>query len=85
MQQVTTLLHVVGQQTLLCVVGQQCYISLYGPKSLTDFELHVYATSASIVVVPCKQTQYVGPNNVASICIGLKNLSLNASARARCC
>ena len=34
-----------------------------GLKSLTGFKL--YATSANIVVVPCKRTQQVGPNNVA--------------------
>ena len=49
--------------TLLGVFGEQCCIRLYGPKSLTDFKL--YATSANIVVVPCKRTQHVGPNNVA--------------------
>ena len=26
---------------------------------------YIYATSANIVVVPCKRTQHVGPNNVA--------------------
>ena len=63
MQQVMTLLH---------VVGQQCCICLHGPKSLTGFKL--YATSAKIVVVPCKWTQHVGPNTVASICKGLEGL-----------
>ena len=44
--------------------GQQCCVRLHGPKSLTGFKL--YATSANIVVVPCKRTQqHVGPNNVA--------------------
>ena len=43
--------------TLLCVVGQQCCVRLHGPKSLTGFNL--YATSANIVVVPCKRTQQV--------------------------
>ena len=43
--------------TLLCVVGQQCCVRLHGPKSLTGFKL--YATSANIVVVPCKRTQQV--------------------------
>ena len=38
-----------------------------GSKSLTGFKL--YAISDNIVVVPCKQTQRVRPNNVASICI----------------
>ena len=42
---------------------------LYRPKSLTDFIL--CATSANIVVVPCKRTQHVGPNNVASVCMDL--------------
>ena len=42
---------------------------LYRPKSLTDFIL--CATSANIVVVPCKWTQHVGPNNVASVCMDL--------------
>ena len=36
---------------------------LSGPKTLNGFKL--YATSANIVVVPCKRTQHVGPNNVA--------------------
>ena len=43
--------------TLLGLVGQQCCVRLYGPKSLTGFKL--YATSANIVVVPCKRTQQV--------------------------
>ena len=51
MQQVTTLLR---------VVGQQCCARLHGPKSLTGFKL--YATSANIVVAPCKWTQHMlGP------------------------
>ena len=57
--------------------GQQCCVLLHGTKSLTGFKL--YATSANIVVVPCKRTQNVGPNNVvllannvASLCMGLK-------------
>ena len=41
-------------------------VRLYGPKSLTGFKL--YATSANIVVVPCKRTEHVGSNNVASVC-----------------
>ena len=43
--------------TLLVIVGQQCCVRLQGPKSLTGFEL--YATSANIVVVPCKRAQQV--------------------------
>ena len=43
--------------TLLGVVGQQYCVRLHGPKSLTGFKQ--YATSANIVVVPCKQTQQV--------------------------
>ena len=43
--------------TLLGVVGLQCCARLHGPKSLTGFKL--YATSANIVVVPCKRTQQV--------------------------
>ena len=43
--------------TLLGVFGQQCCVRLHGPKSLTGFKL--YATSANIVVVPCKRTQQV--------------------------
>ena len=56
-QQVTTLLRVVGGfwPTMLS--------RLHGPKSLADFK--VYATSANIVVVPCKRMQHVRPNNVA--------------------
>ena len=42
---------------------QHCCVRLYRPKRLTGFKL--YATSANIVVVPCKRTQHVGPNNVA--------------------
>ena len=53
MQQVTTLLRVVA------VFGQQCCVRLHGPKSLTGFKL--YATSANIVMVPCKRTQHVVP------------------------
>ena len=48
---------------LLGVFGQQCCVRLHGPKSLTGFKL--YAKIANNVVVPCKRTQYVGPNNVA--------------------
>ena len=43
--------------TLLSVTGQRCCVSLHGPKSLNGFKL--YATSANIVVVPCKRTQQV--------------------------
>ena len=43
--------------TLLGVVGQQSCVRLHGPKSLTGFKL--YATSANIVVVPCKRKQQV--------------------------
>ena len=42
--------------TLLGVVST-CCVRLHGPKSLTGFKL--YATSANIVVVPCKRTQQV--------------------------
>ena len=66
-QQVPTLLwfHANGRnksqhcwaQQCLAVVGQQCWVRLHGPKSLTGFKL--YATSANIVVVPCKRTQQV--------------------------
>ena len=45
------------------VFDQQRCVCLHGPKSLTGFKL--YATSANIVVVPCKRSQHVGPNNVA--------------------
>ena len=38
-------------------------------KSLTGFKL--YATSANTAVVPCKWRQHVGPNSVASVCMGL--------------
>ena len=55
---------------MLRVVGRQCCVRLYGPKRLTGFKL--YATAANIVVVPCKRTQHVGRNNVASVCIGPK-------------
>ena len=60
MQQVTTLLR---------VVGQQCCVRLYGPKSLTAVSNYTQQvpTSSNIVVVPCKRTQPVGPNNVASV------------------
>ena len=47
---------------LLGGFGQQYSIRLHGPKSLTVFKL--YVTNANIVVVPCKQMQHVGPNNV---------------------
>ena len=56
--------------TMLGVVGQQCWVRLHGPICLTDFKL--YATSANIVVVPCKRTQQVLANNVGSVCMGLK-------------
>ena len=36
--------------------GQQCCVRLHGP-GLTGFKL--YATSANIIVVPCKRTQQV--------------------------
>ena len=54
---------------MLGVFGQQCCARLHGPKSLTSFKL--CATSANIVVLPCKRTQHVGPNNVASVYMGL--------------
>ena len=38
-------------------------VCMHGPKSLTGFKQ--CATSANIVVAPCKRTQHVGPNNVA--------------------
>ena len=53
----------------LRVVGQQCCVRFHGPKSLTGFKL--YATSANIIVVPCKRT-YDGPNNVAFVFMDLK-------------
>ena len=46
-----------SSKKLLGVVGQQYCVRLHGPKSLTGFKL--YATSANIVVVPCKRTQQV--------------------------
>ena len=61
---------------LLGVFGQQCCVRLHGHKSLTGFKL--YATSANNVVVPCKRTQHVGPNNVASVCMGLKSRQTHA-------
>ena len=85
MQQVIILLHVVGGD-----FGQQFCIHLHRPKSLTGFKL--CATSANIVVVPCKWTQHVVPtmlhvvsqqccillaNNVASICMGLNTCSFS--------
>ena len=57
--------------TMLRVAGQQCCVRLHVPKSLTGFKL--YATSANVVVILCKRTQHVGPNNVASVCMGLYN------------
>ena len=44
------------QTDVLRVVGQKCCVRFNGPKTLTG---------ANIVVVPCKRTQRVGPNNVA--------------------
>ena len=46
---------------LLGVFGKQCCARLHGPKSLSVFKL--CAASANIVVVPCKQTQHIRPNN----------------------
>ena len=57
-QHCCVLLRVFGQQCCVCV-----RLEMQGPKSLTGFKL--YATSANIVVVPCKRMQHVGPNNVA--------------------
>ena len=42
---------------LILHVKEEQKIPLRGPKSLTSFKL--YATSANIVVVPCKRTQQV--------------------------
>ena len=42
---------------LILHVKEEQKIPLHGPKSLTSFKL--YATSANIVVVPCKRTQQV--------------------------
>ena len=61
---------------LLGDFGQQCCVRLHGPKSLTGFKLyttsanHAVPTSANIVTIPCKRTHHVGPNNVASVCMG---------------
>ena len=43
--------------TLLSAVGQQGCVRLHEPKSLTGFKL--YATSANIVVIPCKRMKQV--------------------------
>ena len=63
--------------TLLGVVGQQCCVRLHGPKSLTGFKL--YATSTNKCQHCCGSMQtdatshnIVGPNNVGSVCKGLK-------------
>ena len=57
---------------LLGVFGQQCCVRLHGPKSLTVSNYtQQLPTSANIVVVPCKRTQHVGLNNVASVCMDL--------------
>ena len=37
-------------------------------------------TSANIVVDPCKRTQHVGPNNVASVCTGLNIKDLDSAS-----
>ena len=58
---------------LLGVFRQQCCVRLHGPKNLTGFKL--YATNANIVVVPCKRTQHVGPNSVASVCMALYQIA----------
>ena len=62
--------------TLMGVVGQQCCVHLHGPKSLTGFKL--YATSANIVVVPCKQCWVLLVDNVGSVCMGLKAVCTQA-------
>ena len=64
--------------TLLGVVGQQCCIRLHGPKSLTSFKL--YATSTATLLWfhangRNKLQQCCWPNNVGSVCMGLKNSS----------
>ena len=56
-------------------VGQQCCVRVYGLKNSTGFKL--YATNANkcqLVVVPRKRTQNVGPNNVASVCMGCNKI-----------
>ena len=59
--------------TLFGVVGKQCCVRLHRPKSLTSFKL--YATSADIVVVPCKRTQQVttllGPTMLGPTILGV--------------
>ena len=55
------------QFTLLRVVGG------FWP-TMAGFKLH--ATSANIVAFPYKRTQHVGPNNVASVRVGIKCLCL---------
>ena len=77
--------------TLLGVVGQQCCVRLRGPKSLTGFKLN--ATSANKYQHFCGSMQtdatghnIVGPNNVGSVCMGLKlmkyRILLNYSERS---
>ena len=45
------------------MLAQKCCVLLANNVVATGFKL--YATSANIVVVPCKRTQHVGPSNVA--------------------
>ena len=53
---------------LLGVFGQQCCVRFMDLKvgSISNYTRQV-PTSANIIVVPCKRTQYVGPNNVAAL------------------
>ena len=62
--------------TMLRVVGQQCCVLLANNVASVCMGLKVWPvsnctqqmqvpTSANIVVIPCKRTQHVGPNNVA--------------------
>ena len=67
---------------LLRVVGQKCCIRLYGPKSLTGFKLyatsankcqHCYGSMQTDATCWAQQCCVLLANNVASVCIGLKN------------
>ena len=67
---------------LLGVFGQQCCVRLHGPKSLTSFKLYARSANKSQLCCGSMQTDatcwaqqrcVLLANNVASVCIGLKD------------
>ena len=57
------------QHCCVLLASKVASVCVYGP-TVSNYTKQV-PKSANIVVVPCKRTQHAGPNNVASVCMGL--------------